>query len=222
MKKTLLALTVFSAILMVPAFAQSPDANQLPATYLKGGISYGNFTVDPYQFLFVDLDVTVEHNWKRRHGGLAGFSVGYRKEDLSMLGFGNFFRGMVFWDINTHHSFSVKPEVGMEWGQPSSRFNKTRFRHNGDTLVSYRYVYLDQNSWMPIGVDGSGTLYPVFQIGVSRKTGRLLFEGGLRLNYDKFGFITDKFDNNRLIQQTLIEEYKFIPTLFVGIGLKLF
>ncbi len=192
-----------------------------PATYLKANVIHGDFGLYGYRYYFNDLNFEIEHHWSKRHLGLAGFSIGYRKEDFSSSDYGHFLNSKVFWKAEKH-GFYFKPGIGGEWGKPSPRFERTRFHYRGVELISYERIYLERNAWMPVGVKNTGTLNPFFELGIGQKAGPVLFEGGARIGYDKFVISTFQFKNDNLTFQGVSRQYKLIPTLYVGVGLKLF
>ena len=191
------------------------------ATYFKIELIHGDFDLYGNNYYFNDLGLEIENHWARQHGSLAGFSVGYRKEDFSSASYGHFINGKVFWEVSKN-KFYFKPGVGAEWGKPSPRFERTRFNYSGKELISYQRTYLERNAWMPVGVKNTGTFNPFFELSIGQKVGLFLFEGGARIGYDKFITNTFQFRNGDLIFQGLNGEYKFVPTLYIGIGLKMF
>ncbi len=190
------------------------------ATYIKTDLIHGNFDLYGYGYYFNDLNFEIEHHWPERHLSLSGFSIGYRKEDFSNADYGHFLNSKVFWKVEKR-GFYFKPGVGAEWGKPSPRFEQTHFHYSGVKLVSYERIYLERNAWMPVGVKNTGTLNSFFELGIGQKVGPFLFEGGTRIGYDKFVIDTFQFKNGDLVFQGLSREYKFVPTLYIGIGLKL-
>lgn len=224
---------VFVALLLIsgPAFAQSVKDNKekqskksqkiKSGTYFKANIIHGDFSIYDFDYYFNDLDLEIENHWAKRHVGLSGFSVGYRKEDFSSAEYGHFINGQVFWKAEKR-GFYFKPGVGVEWGKPSYRFEQTRFSYSGSELVSYWRIYRERNAWMPIGVKDTGMLNQFLELGVGQKIGVFLFESGARIGYDKFMTNTFQFQNGDLISQDLSGKYKFVPTLYVGVGIKLF
>lgn len=191
------------------------------ATYLKAIIIHGDLGLYGYRYYFNDMNFEVEHHWSKRHLGLSGFSIGLRKESFSSADFGYFLNSKVFWKAEKH-GFYFKPAIGGEWGKPSSRFEQTLFHYNGAILVFYERIYRERNAWMPVGVQNTGSLNPFFELGIGQKAGLFIFEGGARIGYDKFLINTFQFKNGDLTFQGLSGEYNFVPTLYFGIGLKLF
>ncbi len=240
MKKTLLLAALF-LLSRCPLHAQTPvpdtkkqavktektakadkkKENPKPGTYLKVILIHGDFKIYSYGYEFNDLNFEIENHWSKQHVGLAGFSIGYRKEDFSAAEYGHFFNSKVFWKAEKK-GFYFKPGIGGEWGKPSPRFEQTRFNYKGKELVSYERIYLKRNAWMPIGVQNTGTLNPFVELGIGQKVGPAIFEGGARIGYDKFTVHTFQFQNGNLIFQGLNGEYKFVPTLYFGLGLKMF
>lgn len=219
---------VFVSLLLIsgPVFAQttkSTKKSEKPksGTYLKTELIHGDFGLYGFDYYFNDLGFEIESHWVKQHGSLAGFSVGYRKEDFSSSSYGHFLNSKVFWKAEKG-GFYFKPGVGAEWGKPSYRFEQTKFNYSGTELVSYERIYLSRNAWMPVGVKNTGTLNPFFELGVGQKVGPFIFEGGARIGHGKFVINTFQFQNGDLIFQNLSGKHKFVPTLYVGIGLKLF
>ncbi len=204
-----------------PSKPEKKSEKPKPATYLKVDLIHGDFGLYGYDYYFNDLNFEIENHWSRPHGGFAGFSVGYRKEDFSSSEYGHFINGKVFWKAEGH-GFYFKPGVGAEWGKPSPRFEQTHFHYNGVELISYERIYLERNAWMPVGTKNTGMLNPFFELGIGQKAGLFLFEGGTRIGYNKFVTDTFQFKNGSLTFQGLNGQYKFVPTLYIGIGLKLF
>lgn len=190
-------------------------------TYLKMELIHGDFGLYDFDYYFNDLGLEIESHWTKRHVGLSGFSVGYRKEDFSSSEYGHFINGQVFWKAEKR-GFYFKPGVGAEWGKPSYRFEQTKFSYNDTELISYRRIYRERNAWMPIGVKDTGMLNPFFEFDIGQKTGPFIFEGGARIGYGKFVINTFQFQNDDLMAQNLKGEHKFVPTLYVGIGVRLF
>lgn len=239
MRSAAVFVTLFLTM-MNPVFAQSPEpaktkpAGQTkqaenktktnkpkPATYLKAYLIHGDFELHGFNYHFNDLDFEVEHYWTGRHLGLAGFAIGYRKEDFSSADYGHFLNSKVFWKAEKN-GFYFKPGVGAEWGKPSPRFEQTHFRYTGVKLVSYERIYLERNAWMPVGVKNTGILNPFFEIGIGQKAGPVIFEGGTRIGYDKFVTDTFQLKDGYLTFQSLNGTYDFVPTLYVSIGFKMF
>ncbi len=192
-----------------------------PGTYFKVQVSHGDFDLYGSNYRFNDLAVEIEEHWAKRHAGFAGFSVGYRKEDFAAGDYGHYVNGKFFWKAETH-GFFVKPGLGVEWGKPSPRFEQTSFTYKSGALASYRRVYIERNAWMPVGVKDTGTLYPFFDVSIGQKVGPLLLEAGTRVGIDKFIVDTFQFNNGSLVFQGLDGEYRFVPTVYVGVGVRLF
>lgn len=192
-----------------------------PGAYLKTKLIHGDFGLYGFDYYFNDLGLEIENHWAKRHGSLSGFSVGYRKEDFSSSSYGHFLNSKVFWKAEKSR-FYLKPGIGIEWGKPSYRFEQTKFNYSGAELISYQRIYLDRNAWMPVGVNGTGTLNSFFELGVGQKTKLFIFESGVRIGYGKFIVKTFQFKNGDLISQSFSGEHKFVPTVYVEIGLKLF
>lgn len=190
-------------------------------TYLKMELIHGDFGLYDFDYYFNDLGFEIENHWAKRHGGLSGFSVGYRKEDFSSSEYGHFINGKFFWKVDKR-GFYFKPGVGVEWGKPSYRFEQTKFSYSDTELISYRRIYRERNAWMPIGVKDTGMFNPFFDFSIGQKAGLFIFEGGARIGYDKFVVNIFQFQNGNLVFQGLNGEYKFVPTIYVGVGLKLF
>lgn len=229
MRNILLAI-VSLFLISEPVFAQSikptdetkrPSGKLKSGTYLKTELIHGDFGLYGYDYRFNDLELEIESHWAKQHGGLSGFSVGYRKEDFSSSDYGHFVNGKVFWKAEKR-GFYFKPGIGAEWGKPSYRFEQTKFNYDGAELISYQRIYLERNAWMPVGVKNTGALNPFFELGIGQKAGPFIFEGGARVGYDKFVVNIFQFQNGDLTFQGLNGEYKFVPTLYVGIGVKLF
>lgn len=224
---------VFVALLLVsgPAFAQSVKDNKekqskksvkiKSGTYLKMELIHGDFGLYDFDYYFNDLDLEIENHWTKRHVGLSGFSVGYRKEDFSSAEYGHFINGQVFWKAEKR-GFYFKPGVGVEWGKPSYRFEQTKFNYSGSELISYRRIYRERNAWMPIGVKDTGMLNPFFDFSIGQKAGPFIFEGGARIGYGKFVINTFQFQSGNLTSQELSERHNFVPALYMGVGVKLF
>lgn len=220
-----------------PLFAQSPEPAakpaepteqvenktkpKKPATYLKAYLVHGDFGLYGFSYKFNDLDFEIEHSWSKRHLGLAGFAVGYRKEDFSSADYGHFLNSKVFWKAEKN-GFYFKPGIGAEWGKPSPRFEQTHFHYSGVNLISYERIYMERNAWMPVGVKNTGTLNPFLELGVGRKLGPVVLESGTRIGYAKFVVNTFQFKNGNLIFQGLSRSHNFVPTLYMGIGFKMF
>ena len=213
MRKTILVLACL--------FLISGSVSAQSGTYFKVNVIYGDLNIYGFDYYFNDLALEIENHWAKRHGGLSGFSVGYRKEDLSSSEYGHFINGKFFWKAEKR-GFYFKPGIGAEWGKPSHRFEQTKFNYSGTELVSYQRIYLNRNAWMPVGVKGTGTLNPFFELGVGQKTGPFIFEGGARIGYGKFVVNTFQFQNGDLVSQELRGGHNFVLTLYLGIGLRLF
>lgn len=201
--------------------AEKKLENPSSGTYLKVLLIHGNFSLYKHNYNFNDLNFEIERHWPRQHLGLRGFAVGYRKEDFSASEYGHFFNSKIFWKAEKK-GFYFKPGIGGEWGKPSPRFERTNFTYKDTVLVSYERISLQRNAWMPAGVQNTGTLNPFLELGIGQKAGPVLFEGGARIGYDKFIVNTFQFKNGDLVFQGMNGEYKLVPTLYVGIGLKMF
>ena len=204
-----------------PVKPEKKSENPKSGTYLKIILIHGDFKLYNYGYDFNDLNVEIERHWAKQHLGLGGFSIGYRKEDFSAAEYGHFFNSKVFWKAEKR-GFYFKPGIGGEWGKPSPRFEQTQFHYKGTELVSYERISLKRNVWMPVGVKNTGTLNPFAELGIGQKWGPAIFEGGARIGYVKFSVNTFQFKNGDLTFQGLNGEYKIAPTLYVGIGLKMF
>lgn len=209
----------FLAVILVLFFPNLGFAQDKSGTYLKGEFIHGDFNLYGHEIYFNDLGLGVEHFWVKRHGGLSGFSFGYRKEDFTTADTGHFFNGKVLWRLGSR--FYLKPAIGVEWGKPSLRFEQTSY--NEKIGLSYTHTTLIRNAWLPIGVRDTGTLNMIMDASVGYKAGPFLFEAGARATHSKFG--VSAFELNKggnLKFQSFRSEYKFVPTLFVGIGIRMF
>lgn len=209
----------FLAVILVFIFPSLGFAQDKSGTYLKGEFVHGDFGLYGHEIYFNDLSLGVEHFWAKRHGSLSGFSFGYRKEDFTTADTGHFFNGKVLWKFGS--GFYLKPAIGVEWGKPSLRFEKTFYDEK--TGLSYVHTTLIRNAWLPVGVRDTGALYMVMDISIGRKAGLFIFEAGARAAHNKFGISVFELDKGGNLKfQSFRSEYKFIPTLFVSVGLKMF
>lgn len=224
MKKLILAITLVAVAGLyhqASAQTQSAENKNIPATYLKFGLTH--WQGDTYGFVYNlnGLNVEIESYFSSNHLLLSGWSMGYRKDGLQMVETGQMLNFRVFRNFGLKW-LEVKTGGGADWGSPSLMFDKTKFDQPTKTAINYTHVYPVRNSNIPfIGTPTDGILYPFLDLTVAKRMGPFIVEAGSRANIIRFGK-----DNYRITNDSMElddhKQRKIIQTAFINFGLKLF
>ncbi len=148
---------------------------------------------------------------------LSGWAVGYRKEDIHFINAGHYLSVRTFHNFNLRFS-EMQLGAGEEWGYPSLTSQKTVSGIDPAHPEAFRHIFPIRNSNMPfIGPDHDGTLYPFLTMTLSRKMGSLKLEGGVRMDFRKFGI--DTYGPNG--QFSSKDKWAVSPSAIFGIGLRM-
>ena len=211
------------------------DHKHKRGTYLKIGLAHwqedifghnsltkwkGNLFGSDYNL--TSMDIEIETYFDSTHLQLSGWSIGYRKDDLRLTDSGHILSGKIFRNFNLK-VFELKPSFGIEWGMPSLNFDKTKFNYGEDgSTVSYEHTYPHRNFDLPVlGIIKNGVSYPFTELSLVQRPGPFLIEGGMRLNFIKFG-VDDYEITNDKITYNFSSRRVITPYLFVNIGIKMF
>ena len=204
-------------------------------TYLKTGIAYwqgnifqGNsltrWNGRPFgaDYNLTSAEVEIETYFSRSHLLLSGWSIGYRKDALERIDSGHMLSVSGFRTVNVK-VFEVRAGGGMEWGIPSLNFDSTTFDRRADGAIRYNHTYPVKNVNVPgIGTKKDGAFYPFLELSLVQRPGRLLLEGGMRVNIVRFQFDTYEVEIDDQITHGFSSRRTLMPMLFVDIGFKLF
>lgn len=224
MKRLILAITlvmVTGLYCQASAQTESVESKNIPATYLKFGLTH--WQGDTYGFVYNlnGLNVEIEHYFSSNHLFLSGWSIGYRKDGVQMVETGQMLNLKVFRNFDLKW-LEVKTGGGADWGSPSLMFDKTKFDQLTTTVINYAHVYPIRNSNIIfIGTSTDGILYPFLDLTVAKRMGPFIVEAGSRANIIRFGKDNYHIVNN-FIELDSHNEKKIIQTVFVNFGLKLF
>ena len=241
----LVALVLLACCLGVPgaALAQSqppadPEAESTrgrrAGTYVKFGLAYWqgdifsesaltDWDVDVFGAGYNLTSVNIEvESYFRGAFVVSGFSLGYRKDDLSSENSGHMVSGMLFRDFDLK-VLALKVGGGVEWGVPAMTFDQTQFDYAPDGTIRYRHTYPGRNSRVPVeGVKANGTSYPFAGLSAVTRPGPLLLEFGMRINWIKFHFDDYEVRPGDEVTRVFDEHNEVVPYLFANIGLRLF
>ena len=153
---------------------------------------------------------------------LSGWSIGYRKDALRRIDSGHMLHGSVFRSVNVR-AFELRAGGGMEWGVPSLNFDTTEFDYRADGALRYNRTYPAKNVDVPcVGTTKDGALYPFVELSLVQRSGRLLLEGGMRVNIVGFQFDTYEVNLDDRITYDFSGKRVLMPMLFVDLGFRLF
>jgi len=183
---------------------------------IKGGLSYSygraggcNFSVSNFEF-----------NLEQKLSDKFEIGLGVRKEGT--WGFNGYYISVYpVYTIKEGRGYLLKTAAGIEYGVPSTNFDRYAANYRDEELIFQKWIYLVQNISLPGDkVSGkSGTLYPFGAISYSRKWKRLVVEGGLRVNLVKFGIKTANFETGSFKDR---EQWGPILAPFVRVGIRIF
>lgn len=208
-----------AAVLPTAALAQENTPSPMAGGVFKFGVSLnpdgypdGGFEKNGA------VGVEYEVNFKRDRLWLSGFGIGLRKEYL-----GNAEQGHLL-QVKTFRYFRLpwvylKPGVGVEYGVPTSAFERTE--HHSKDPLAYTHRALIRNTDLPVGAGQTvgGIIYPFVELPVVRKVGPFRFEGGVRFLIANFS--EDRFEVHSPmdITSTTKTSRRPAPYLFFNIGI---
>lgn len=218
-----------------PDVSPDGDAGEGGGTYLKMGLAHwqgdifsarsltqwtGNLFGSDYNL--TSAEVEIEIYFDRPLLLLSGWSIGYRKDELRQVDSGHMLYASAFRSLNVG-AFELRAGGGMEWGVPSLNFDTTEFDYRADGTLGYNHTYPVKNVNVPrIGTTKDGVLYPFVELSVVQRPGRLLVEGGMRVNIVPFQFDTYEVDLNDRITYAFDSKRVLMPMLFVEVGVRVF
>lgn len=204
-------------------------------TYLKAGLAHwqgnifsGNsltqWDADVFgaDYALTSASLEIESYFSSTKLLLSGFSVGYRKDNLSRGESGHMVSAKIFHEFPLK-VFGVKAGGGVEWGMPSFNFDQTEFASGDDGSLRYRHTYIARNADVPrVGTSTDGAVYPFASLSLVQRPWIFLVEAGVRMNFIRFNLddylvapsdeVTTSFNDKRVLA----------PYLFVDVGLRLF
>jgi len=223
MKKNIaviLSLLTFLATLSVEAQTNKNKPDHDHQTYLKAGLVHTDSEIKDFNIIINGLSLDLETHFNKDHIGLSGWFIGYRKDNIRYIDFGQLLNLGTFRTINTP-AIGLKFSGGVEWGIISPNFSRTRFNYENDRLVSYEHLFLQKNTDIPnFGPSHDSALYPFVELSFMKRWEQFLVEAGVRGNIQKFGF-----DKYRLygddIEFVASDITRVIPMFFIKIGVAL-
>lgn len=206
-----------------------------PGTYVKFGAAYwqgdifreGALTRWDVNLLGSDYNLTslnfeIERYFRSRALGLAGFSLGYRKDGILRSDSGHMVGGKLFGEFDLK-AIAIKLGGGLEYGVPSLNFDRTAFELAPDGTLRYRHTHPERNRDVPfVGTRTDGAMYPFLEFSATQRPGILLFEAGLRINLMEFRFDDYEVSPGDRVLHVENRERMKVPYLFVNLGLRLF
>ena len=202
---------------------QTTTAKPSGETYLKLNLSMLNISVSGFEIKNYSLGIDIDSYFKKRKFFISGFSVGYRREPSNIFEIGHYISGKGFATLPGFMGFVPKISAGMEWGYPSFDYDRARFHYDANGRPDHRQlVYMKRNSRVPVVAPSKdGVLYPFSEVGLAKKAGPFVFEGGVRFTFTRFR--NDYYySNDSGISFSRSESLKILPRVFVGVGLRLF
>ncbi len=223
MKKFLLA-SALLVCLPVNTLAQTEKQDQTKHnhdTYIKTGLTHWEGRLWDFHYNFNGLNFDLETYFDSNHLQLSGWSVGYRKDDLQSADSGHLLNLRAFRTFDLKFA-DIKTGAGIEWGMPSLDFDKTWFENTHNSSLRYRHVYPIRNSNVPyVGTTKDGIFYPFADIGLLKRKGPFLLEGGARINLIRYGNDGFTVSKNDTIQYYFYDRRLLVVTPFINIGVKL-
>jgi hypothetical protein len=217
-----------------PAAPPEPPAGRKAGTYVKVGLAHWQgdifsessltqWDVDLFgaDYSLTSLNLEVD-SYFRGAFVVSGFSLAYRKDNLSAEDSGHMLSGMLFRDFDLK-VIGLKAGGGIEWGIPSMNFDQTEFDYAADGTIRYRHTYPGRNARVPVeGVKSSGTAYPFLGVSALERPGPLLIEFGMRVNFILFHFDDYEVRPGDQVTRVFDEHRVAVPYLFANVGLRLF
>ncbi len=183
---------------------------------LKSGCSYSYARIGGCNLSAPNFELRLEQKIYKRFG----MGIGIRKE--GHWGYNGYYLSLYpTYTIREGKNYFIQAIIGAEYGIPSTKFDRYYADYRDWEIISQKWIYLVQNISIPGDkvCGNSGTLYPFASVSYGLKWKRLMIEGGLRLNFVKFGvkkadFLTNNFQDK--------ESLSLIGTLFVQVGIRIF
>lgn len=212
MKSTIFTLLILAGI-SANVFAQDKKGG----TFFKVDFMKSAGAVEKVSHNADSLSLEIESYFSKDKFFLSGWSFGYRKEDIRFLDAGQYFSVKAFHDFNIRFS-EMQLGVGEEWGYPSLTSEKTISGIDPSHPESFRHIFPIRNSGIPfLGPKKDGTLYPFLSLTLSKRVGIFRLEGGVRMDFRKFGLDTYGPDG----QFSSSEKWTASPSALIGFGLRM-
>lgn len=206
------------------------DSGPKTGTYLKAGVAHWQGDLENRPILadwspdlfgvnynLSSVAVAIEHYF----GGVAGFSVGYRKDALGYMDAGHMFSASLFGGADFKLA-ALKVGGGLEWGMPSLNFDVTELEANRDGTVRYRHTYPQRNADVPfVGTKTDGALYPFIEVSAVQRPSVFLFEVGVRFNIMGFHFDDYEVTVRDEVRYAFARKRALVPYLFANFGIRM-
>lgn len=158
------------------------------------------------------LSIELENYFAKNHLGLSGWSLGYRKDDLSIVDVGHFLNFEVLREMG-----SLKISTGVEFGIFDFSLDQTRFNYVDGELVSYDHIFPHRNIKLPWEALG---FYPILEASLVKRNRYVIAEFGLRASIRRFGL--SRYDlSGGLFKTDFSDKLAVVPSFFASVGVPL-
>ncbi len=222
------------AVLLISANlrAQEPVAKPVPnqkekkpqgVSYLRFELAHEEARVGGSTFVANRIGVNIDNYFVKKHRGLSGYTITYKKYLNYEFEQGHFFGAKVFREFTPPR---VKAKfnfgAGLEWGNLSGLYDKTRYSKDKDgNILAYTHAFESRNSNIPyLKPHHDAVWHTLVEASIVKRGNSGIVQAGIRANLMSFGVDEYKFSGDTFVFNPG-KRIVVVPSVFVSFGLKI-